>query len=128
MNPEIKQRWVEALRSGEYKQTREELYDGNGGYCCLGVLCDLAIKDGVLDKWDDYIDRWYPNSDELEGAGLEGLWADDELLPAKAQHWAGLTNHAPNVPFQDTKKSLSILNDEFRLDFNTIADLIEEQL
>lgn len=31
-----KKRWVKALRSGEYKQTRSALYDGTG-YCCLGV-------------------------------------------------------------------------------------------
>jgi hypothetical protein len=45
MNPEIKAKWVEALRSGEYRQARRRLrLDDSAGpsYCCLGVLCELA--------------------------------------------------------------------------------------
>lgn len=41
MDAKLKADWVNALRSGEYKQTRETLYDG-AGYCCLGVLCKVA--------------------------------------------------------------------------------------
>jgi hypothetical protein len=37
MNEQIKQRWIEALRSGEYEQTQGRLRDETG-YCCLGVL------------------------------------------------------------------------------------------
>ena len=37
--------WVEALRSGDYKQTKEtlkgELPEGGVGYCCLGVLAEI---------------------------------------------------------------------------------------
>lgn len=32
----FKNRWVKALRSGNYEQCQSSLYDGNG-YCCLGV-------------------------------------------------------------------------------------------
>lgn len=49
MNPIIKQRWIEALRSGDYAQGRQLLRDNVEGvdrYCCLGVLCDLAAQDG----------------------------------------------------------------------------------
>lgn len=38
MKPEYKKRWVEALRSGEYKQGKGALERG-GNFCCLGVLC-----------------------------------------------------------------------------------------
>lgn len=32
--------WLEALRSGEYRQTSSKLYDSNdNGYCCLGISC-----------------------------------------------------------------------------------------
>lgn len=37
--------WVKALRSGEYKQSEGSLKNKDG-FCCLGVLCDLAAKDG----------------------------------------------------------------------------------
>lgn len=47
MNPVIKTKWLEALRSGEYQQGRVVLRTTpqpdaqHGRFCCLGVLCDL---------------------------------------------------------------------------------------
>jgi hypothetical protein len=41
MDAEIKTKWVEALRSGKYEQTRHTVRD-HRGFCCLGVLCDIA--------------------------------------------------------------------------------------
>lgn len=38
MPQEIKTKWIEALRSGEYKQGKKSLKNENGAYCCLGVL------------------------------------------------------------------------------------------
>lgn len=46
---EVIRLWVKALRSGEYRQHRDELRNDNA-FCCLGVLCDLAAKDGG-DQW-----------------------------------------------------------------------------
>jgi hypothetical protein len=34
-------KWLEALRSGKYKQGRGQLVLGDA-YCCLGVLCEVA--------------------------------------------------------------------------------------
>lgn len=48
MNQEIKAKWLEALRSGKYQQTRKVLRDSNG-YCCLGVLCDVMGVEWVKD-------------------------------------------------------------------------------
>lgn len=45
MDAELKAKWVQALRSGEYQQCngllRFERDDGKSGYCCLGVLLDV---------------------------------------------------------------------------------------
>jgi hypothetical protein len=41
---DIKKDWVDALRSGKYKQVQGYLHKADG-YCCLGVLCDVM---GVL--------------------------------------------------------------------------------
>jgi hypothetical protein len=42
MNAELKQKWIAALRSGDYEQARFDLVDrdrdGAVSYCCLGVL------------------------------------------------------------------------------------------
>lgn len=42
MDAELKAKWIDALRSGEYKQARATLRDNSGAYCCLGVLCKVA--------------------------------------------------------------------------------------
>ena len=39
MKPAIKEKWLKALRSGEYKKARGVLHNPiTGGHCCLGVL------------------------------------------------------------------------------------------
>ena len=40
MDPELKAKWVAALRSGEYKQG-QGLLNNNERMCCLGVLCEV---------------------------------------------------------------------------------------
>ncbi len=41
MNKELKDKWINALRSGNYKQGLGRL-KYNGEYCCLGVLCEIS--------------------------------------------------------------------------------------
>lgn len=47
MNPDLKARWVEALRSGKFIQAPGRLHrtrqngDRGAGYCCLGVLAEI---------------------------------------------------------------------------------------
>lgn len=40
MEPELKAKWVAALRSGKYQQTTGQLRNEKG-FCCLGVLLDV---------------------------------------------------------------------------------------
>lgn len=47
MNEEMKAEWLNALRSGNYKQGEQKLRDYDH-YCCLGVLCDLFPQG----EWD----------------------------------------------------------------------------
>lgn len=48
MKPEIKERWLKALRSSKYQQGRGRLRTGSAfphgkdAFCCLGVLCDIT--------------------------------------------------------------------------------------
>lgn len=39
---EFQLKWLEALESGKWKQGAGWLKDYQGGYCCLGVACELA--------------------------------------------------------------------------------------
>lgn len=45
------QKWVEALESGDYKQTKGTLKrkrkDGKVGYCCLGVYAEVCLNENV---------------------------------------------------------------------------------
>lgn len=38
-------KWLNALRSGKYKQTKRSLQNDKG-FCCLGVACDVFIPKG----------------------------------------------------------------------------------
>lgn len=69
MNAEIKQKWVEALRSGKYQQTKN-LFACDGKHCAVGVLIDLYLKEN--DKSEIVID-------ELESMPTSvSLWAELE--------------------------------------------------
>lgn len=111
-------KWVEALRSGEYQQGTKFLCK-DGKYCCLGVLCDLAVKEGIV-KFDDMVEP------EVRYFG-----GNCDVLPQAVQSWVGLKNalgaydtyFAFGTIMQD---SLASLNDVEMLKFNEIADFIEE--
>ena len=109
MNKEIKAKWVAALRSGDYKQAKNQLRkteDGHDSFCCLGVLCDVINPDG----WDDG-NRFLGNM---------------SLLPPDAMRIAGIDTLY--VVHEHDRPHLTELNDGRGLNFNQIADLIEEQL
>src|ERR1051325_8479035 len=107
MNKKIKKLWINALRSGKYKQTRGKLrYDDT--YCCLGVLCDLHRKI-TKNKWKpDNCPRHY------EYFGEKGA------LPKKVYSWAKITD--------DNQQALIDLNDNLNATFKKIANYIEEKL
>jgi hypothetical protein len=50
MDAELKAKWIEALRSGKYKQCRSSLRQ-NDGFCCLGVLADANGEQWSTEKW-----------------------------------------------------------------------------
>jgi len=103
MKPEIKKLWTDALRSGEYKQ-RALLLHMNDRFCCLGVLCDLAIKQGL----DVDMDRTQSNIFSYDGL--------DNVLPLSVIRWSGLDSNG---------ESLAALNDG-GASFSEIADVIEQ--
>ncbi len=137
MNPEIKQQWLQALRSGEYQQARGNLRVDNT-FCCLGVLCDLAIKQNVVPAWQkeretDY--QWYIH-EPREWAGSDNRQA--AVLPKAVVAWAGLPDANPElIPTEKLadRKFLANYNDGRQAfgnlaphTFTQLADLIEKYL
>ena len=55
LTQEIKDKWIAALTSGEYKQGQGYLRLGDT-YCCLGVLCDLL--GWKLSKVSNAVDKY----------------------------------------------------------------------
>lgn len=89
MNEEIKKLWIEALRSGEYKQGTGRLNMVNEAgaslMCCLGVLCDLYIKQTGKGEWvNDNGIKHFTSSTEKYVAMLP---------PIEVVQWAGLTTN-----------------------------------
>lgn len=143
MNPEIRARWTEALRSGKYSQTKDYLHvvsngdpaDGEApGYCCLGVLCELAVQEGVIAKEERYLG---PESDGviLERYGVfdaspRMYQVHDRILPQAVVEWAGIEDpENPNQPCVENdrgRQSLTHLNDASGLGFDEIAAIIEK--
>ncbi len=125
MNQEVKEKWLVALRSGDYKQSKFKLKDGDNGFCCLGVLSDLYAKEKGLEwteseavkpfKTVSCISETTPNS--------------DEYLAKEVMEWAGLDKANPNVDVVDyCENTLAEFNDDCEFDFDRIAEIIEEQL
>jgi hypothetical protein len=54
MTPELKSKWLAALRSGKYEQGHGAL-NSNGKMCCLGVLCDVAGYEWLPSGDGDYL-------------------------------------------------------------------------
>lgn len=136
MNSEVKDRWIEALESGKFPQTHRTLADANG-YCCLGVLCEVALEDEIVTK-------------ELH-VGDEGIFYYEgengfasAMLPEDVWMWAGLPDENPYVLVKDVVRvigheipdfetsisssvTLATLNDR-GLSFEEIAKVIRELL
>lgn len=45
-DPELKVKWLEALRSDKYQQGKSYLRTVDDKFCCLGVLCDVVDPKG----------------------------------------------------------------------------------
>jgi hypothetical protein len=107
-------KWVAALRSGEFKQAKEVLYtepdaDGKQSYCCLGVACVLAIREGVEEGFPD-----------------DGYADWDQELPDSIRKWLGLSSRSGFLPDEIAEQEHLIgLNDHAGYTFGQIADVIE---
>jgi hypothetical protein len=135
MNPEVKQKWFDALRSGKYEQGSEKLRGANG-YCCLGVLCDLYAQEHDT-QWEF---RGYGEyGDETNPQPMDYWYFEDrsEYLPESVMDWAGLKTPNPNVRIdvEDNEDEdnwyyqdeIANVNDS-GYSFNQIAEVIQQQL
>jgi len=101
MNPEIKTKWLAALRSDDYAQAKGKLRQyGRKKFCCLGVLADINGE-----AWKAHDKRYWTTA-----GGDRGMYCD---------HGTGLG--------YDDAMGLIDLNDSGRT-FLEIADHVEANL
>lgn len=82
---EFASKWVDALKSGNFKQTKDKLKD-DCGYCCLGVAC---VIEGNGDK---IYGSLYPNKTILPIAGFYADFDEESLyLKVSAMNDTGST-------------------------------------
>ena len=117
MHPEIKAKWVAALRSGEYKQATGQLRRNTRGktsFCCLGVLCNLHAQA-------------HPEI-AAQQTDPESYMCGTKCLPTAVMEWADLPSpRGDTLKIGNTFGSLSYHNDSW-CTFAQIADAIESQL
>ena len=131
MDSHVKELWVKALRSGEYQQGQGFLHeipkDGSPAkFCCLGVLCDIAYQNGVVERKlhnniaDEVGDNYYYGVESPSGA----------FLPPEVKDWAKMGSGDPRVGEIRGRGEVSLidLNDEIKADFEEIANRIENYL
>jgi hypothetical protein len=117
MDAAVRADWLAALRGGEYEQGKMFLRTPDGKFCCLGVLCDLAEKAGIVEAcWSD------------------GVWTyggESKGLPFEVMEWAGLDSWAPCAAdgyyLADHNDGAPCVGDHAS-SFAEIADMIEEAL
>ncbi len=118
--------WIQALRSGEYKQTDGRLCevddgaeDPNPSYCCLCVACEVFITAEP--------DMQMVVEDKEHVRHFNGSYA---TLPLDVKNWLGMIDSAGEYGDSededwDPDTSLAQDNDSHGLTFNEIAAIIE---
>lgn len=121
MNEAIRTEWAEALRSGLYSQGKSALRSSEDKFCCLGVLCEIAVEYGVIAPP-------IRSNNSFDYSYAEGY---QSWLPPEVTKWAGLESDEGAfgrdilVKVDDRSyPSLAQAND-YGVTFDKIADIIE---
>ena len=108
-------KWVEALRSGRYKQGRNRLRT-EYGYCCLGVACEVYRRETGGGIWEEGTLDFHI----FDGTGRRVV--EKVVLPDAVSKWLGLVDRAGFFE----GGALTNLNDS-GTPFDGIANVIESE-
>ena len=113
----VKERWLAALRSGDYKQGKDSLKTEANTFCCLGVLCDV-VKDDLGAYWSEVEPGAWRKSFMVDGVYYNTEYPPyevNELIPTLT-----MGQRSTLIRMNDTAGSVNT--------FAVIADYIEENL
>lgn len=129
MDEQLKAKWIEALRSEQFKQETGHLHDPKtGGYCCLGVLCKvMGAEFGPAVEHDKSDDEWRSH-DFVPHVGDRVLGQDEELKPSLCEE-LGIPDQFELIKMNDGYGEDPDKDDYVRQStFPEIADYIEKNL
>lgn len=122
MKPEVKSKWLAALRSGKYQKNQGCLRDAHTNcFCVMGVLCDIYAQENK--------ERWIDGSGEAWIRDDKGILSHALMPPFRVVKWAQdePTSHLPSIEYKGRLFALGELNDVYDITFSEMADLIEKQ-
>lgn len=134
MNPEIKALWLERLESGKEKQGHgalKKVFPTKNGkvrkvrHCCLGVLCEIAKEQGVIEEGEVNL---HPRDiyDQEDGINVSfGEEGSEAYLPDALADWAGIPRAIMFEP--GIQHTLADINDESP-SFKKVIKYIKENL
>jgi hypothetical protein len=100
MNRDAKKRWLDALRSGKYKQGRLFLRTNESEFCCLGVLCDVLSKSGwAIDETRNHFTYVGPNGCLGTACLPEDVAYNTQI--SRAQETVLASKNDEGLPFQE---------------------------
>jgi len=110
LKKKLLEKWLEALREGDYKQGGEFLRTSENCYCCLGVLADIhPYLKYESNEHEDSL-GWYTYSVPQSDPDHNEHYLPTYILPLEVQ------------------RKLGEMNDSGRYDFSQMADFIEENI
>lgn len=116
MKYNVAMKWVKALRSGKYGQTTGTLQDKQG-YCCLGVLCEIAPKSLVKKEENVIYGGHLGDQPKVKAwSGIKttvGILEDEDLATFNDK---GVRTYDPTTSFSTFTESFT---------FEEIADIIQ---
>jgi hypothetical protein len=116
-------KWVKALRSGDFPQTRHALRN-ESGYCCLGVACDIFSEELGLDTVRRYInDTKFDTAYDHQSTVLPQNVADFIGLRTREGRFSKY-RHGVEAEGHEYE-ALTTLNDD-GVTFEEIADILED--
>ena len=127
MRRDIAEKWAYRLRHGHILQGKNVLAKGDRR-CCLGVLCDMAVEEGIVGVIRDTHDLSGEEChiyDPTVSAACCAPYGSHKVLPDKVMQWAGMRSECGSFEKANGNfTSLAVMNDN-GYSFNEIADYIE---
>lgn len=121
MDPELKEQWLDALKSGRYAKGRQALRSISNvetveRFCCLGVLCDILDPEGWQEPTDASFAASFANK-TLVPYAVRGGSVNVAYLPEEYVEKADIHN----------QMTLTRINDKSET-FEPVIEFIEQHM